>query len=183
MKINKLHEQIWEIEDFLSDEELTVLLSVAKDSPESFWYQDDSPEHWKGKVLMATAALVEDPKYGTFMEMLDTKVSNIFVDAQRVLPISSIMRYRPGEGKGIHRDNEGENDLNNVYGLVIYLNEDYEGGEIYYPTLEYSVKPKKNSVLIHYAGLEHGVNDVTSGIRYVLTSFVEGDEKTTIREK
>lgn len=183
MKVNKLHEQIWEIEDFLSNEELTVLLSVAKDSPESFWYQDESPEHWKGKVLMATDVLMDDPIYGEFMELLDIKVSNIFINYTKVLGISSIMRYRPGEGKGVHRDNEGEQDLNNVYGLVIYLNDDYEGGELYYPTIEYSIKPKKNSVLIHYAGLEHGVNDVISGIRYVLTSFVEGDSSTAVREK
>ena len=115
--------------------------------------------------------------------ILQTKISSLFLNFKEVLPISSIMRYRPGEGKGIHRDNEGEQDLHNIYGLVVYLNDDYEGGEIYYPTIEYSIKPKKNSVLIHYAGLEHGVNDVISGIRYVLTSFVEGDSSTAVREK
>lgn len=183
MKINKLHEQIWEIENFLSKNELTILLSMAKNSPENFWHQDDSPDHWKGKVLMIETALVYGPADRAFMSALNTKISNLFVDAWEVLSISSIMRYRPGEGKGPHRDNDGEKDLNNVYGLVVYLNDDYEGGEIYYPSIKYSIKPKKNSVLIHYAGLEHGVSDVISGIRYVLTSFVQGDPMTAIREK
>ena len=132
---------------------------------------------------MIEVALSNSSMDGEFMKKLNTKIFNLFMNAWEVLSVSSIIRYRLGEGKGIHRDNDGEKDVNNVYGLVFYLNDDYEGGEICYPSLNYSIKPKKNSVLIHYAGLEHGVNNVISGTRYVLTSFVKGDSGTTVKEK
>jgi len=57
------------------------------------------------------------------------------------------------------------------YAAVLYLNDDYEGGEIYFPNLEYSYAPKRGDLVIFPANDEkylHGVNKVLSGNRYTL---------------
>lgn len=58
-------------------------------------------------------------------------------------------------------------------GANFYLNDDYEGGEIYYPNIGFSYKPVPNSLLIH-RGIEsfrHGVKEVTSGWRFGFGMF------------
>lgn len=70
-------------------------------------------------------------------------------------------------------------DTVNDYGLfdyleiaaVLYLNDEYEGGEIYFPNLGYSYAPRKGDLVIFPANDEkylHGVNKVLNGNRYTL---------------
>jgi hypothetical protein len=77
----------------------------------------------------------------------------------------------------LHKDNG--HDPSVLYGVVIYLNNDFEGGEIYYPDLDLKIKPKSRSMIIHFANLDHEVLEVTgTNTRYILSMFVRGDEKT-----
>lgn len=55
------------------------------------------------------------------------------------------------------------------YSCVIYLNDDYEGGEIYFPQKNFSYKPVKYSAVFFPGNkyeYEHGVTKTTSGQRY-----------------
>ena len=58
---------------------------------------------------------------------------------------------------------------------MYYLNDDYEGGEIFFPDYNLKIKPKPNSLLM-FPGNEnyaHGVKEVTKGFRYTYqVSFV-----------
>jgi predicted 2-oxoglutarate/Fe(II)-dependent dioxygenase YbiX len=69
-----------------------------------------------------------------------------------------------------------------VFGIAIYLNEDFEGGELNYPDLNISIKPKKASILIHDAKLLHQVLPVAYGSRYSITTFVFGTESTKVKQ-
>lgn len=182
MKARSLGHRVWEIENALPQEDLDLLLTLAKTSEEPLWYSDKVPEYWRGKVIMAVELLIQNKSTENFMDNLNAKLESIFDRAKSVLAVSSIIRYTPGESMDIHQDNVEAHDADNVFGLVLYLNDDYIGGEIYYPELGLEIKPKANSILIHYAGLKHGVKEVTSGVRYVITSFIKGDETTSIRE-
>jgi hypothetical protein len=55
------------------------------------------------------------------------------------------------------------------YSSVIYLNDEYEGGEIYFPEKDFEVRPEKYSA-IFFPGNDyeyiHGVKEITSGKRY-----------------
>lgn len=69
----------------------------------------------------------------------------------------------------IDRPDHGVNNLGSNY----YLNDQYVGGELYYPQLNFSYKPVPNSLVIH-RGIEqfrHGVRDVTSGVRLSFGMF------------
>lgn len=62
-------------------------------------------------------------------------------------------------------------DSNIRYGFVLYLNSDFEGGEIYYPEYGIDVKPEPGLLVIHSGDIRHGVREITKGIRHNMTSF------------
>jgi hypothetical protein len=81
---------------------------------------------------------------------------------------------------GAHRDNELDDTV--LFGVVIYLNDNYEGGEIYYQDLNLTIKPKARSMIIHPAGIKHEVLNVKGNhTRYTFSIFVRGDSKTKIQ--
>jgi predicted 2-oxoglutarate/Fe(II)-dependent dioxygenase YbiX len=56
---------------------------------------------------------------------------------------------------------------------VIYLNDEFEGGEIFFPEFDFSHKPKVGDLIIFPAftkdhAYNHGVTEVTSGKRYTI---------------
>lgn len=58
------------------------------------------------------------------------------------------------------------------YAANLYLNDDFEGGELFFPERNLSIKPKAGQLVLFPGGNEyiHGVKPVTSGERCVLFS-------------
>jgi hypothetical protein len=53
----------------------------------------------------------------------------------------------------------------------MYLNDEYEGGEIVFPTLRKSYHPDPGTCISYptlWPAYDHGVNTVTGGARYVM---------------
>ena len=75
----------------------------------------------------------------------------------------------------------GEKPAKALNGAIIYLNSDFEGGELYYPNLDIVVKPEPGLLAIHPGTLKylHGVKPVIGNTRYTLTSFFKYDNSTT----
>ena len=57
--------------------------------------------------------------------------------------------------------------------VLVYLNDEYEGGELYFPDLDFGVRPKKGMLIAFPGNLyyTHGVAPVTSGTRYTLSQW------------
>ena len=180
MEIRRITEDIWEVENLLSQEEVEHLLSVAKASEDFFWYSEEQSQDWSGRVLNAPLAYGQSSKEMDILLKLAEIIENLFINMTKYVQPYSILRTRTGEHFPYHSDSV--TDIYNVFGLVFYLNDDYTGGELDYQDLNISVKPKANSMLIHRAHLIHGVKEVTNGTRYAVSSFVEGDKTTAIRE-
>ena len=81
--------------------------------------------------------------------------------------------WRYGASAAVHKDNHEDFEyLTNS--TIIYLNDDYEGGEIYFPNLNFTYKPKKGDAIIFPCNTEnydHGVKEVTSGNRYTIAMW------------
>jgi hypothetical protein len=102
----------------------------------------------------------------------------------------AVHKMKKGSYFHAHSDNYGFTDIikasemyvdgeefdlvkNNVFGIIVYLN-DFEGGEIEYVNQNIKYKPIKGDLLIHGAhnSCEHKVNEVLSEIRYVYPNNV-----------
>ena len=84
-----------------------------------------------------------------------------------------LSRWDTGASAGVHMDNHVRFEyLTNS--SIVYLNDDYEGGEIYFPKFDFSYKPKKGDAIIFSCDTEeyqHGVTTVTKGSRYTIAMW------------
>lgn len=65
------------------------------------------------------------------------------------------------------------------HGIVIFITDDFDGGEIVYVNKGISIKPKAGSLLVHPGDIEysHAVNKFYNGERIVYAAFVHEDRK------
>lgn len=77
-----------------------------------------------------------------------------------------------GEGTDMYAHvDQYDGDSNIRYGLVMYLNDGFDGGQIYYPDYDLEVTPEPGLLVMHPGNIVHGVRMVNSGVRYNMTSF------------
>ena len=81
-----------------------------------------------------------------------------------------IARFSEGFGMHEHFDSTRPNDI----ATLIYLNDDYEGGSIYFPELNIEVKPDAGDLICFpdTPDFVHGVKPITKGIRYTSPRWI-----------
>lgn len=182
MKVNKLSPDIYEIEEFVSLEEQAEVLRYCANLDESEWWKADYPGH-EDTFFFGKQKLGELPQ---IFKDITTNVQNIFDDVFYFDPIS-LQRHPGGNFMQAHRDYwKKDEDYYIRFGIVIYYNDDYIGGEIEYPDLGIVHKPKARSLILHGGNILHGTTEVTSdGYRYFSTSFVRGtlDQPVVLNQK
>ena len=182
------------LDNFMTEEELIYLNNFARtntawDYTESQYNEDGlciyDASYWADRVATDDTLDSVDPKVSVIIKgmqaRLKAEVDKFFkVDA---LPTSAaVVRWLPGQFQHPHADKElhiGEdrgkpNDFP-YYDLagLFYLNDDYEGGELYFPDQGIQFKPKAGSAYFFPGDMNyiHGVTEITSGIRYVCPFF------------
>ena len=121
------------------------------------------------------------------------------IDGYLVDGNETINRMAVGSYWGKHSDNEEFEKIRDIaslykegmdfklihnikYGVVVYINDNYEGGEIYYVNQGISYKPKAGDLLVHSSEEKcmHGVRTVISGTRYAWSSNLGNQVKLPI---
>jgi hypothetical protein len=161
-KINELKEKIYEIENFISDKEIDQIFSIVNLESDEGWGTDN------------TGFKIDRSE---IMFMLEQKIMTQFANATRCVSLQDVKRLKVGEIIGKHHD---QSTPDTMWGAIIYLNDNYSGGEIDYPDLNFMVKPKKGSMIVHSATFLHHVLPVIEGTRYMITTFIFGDETTKL---
>jgi hypothetical protein len=95
-----------------------------------------------------------------------------------------LVKWPPGYPMPAHADNAHPSGAPHVtphrkYASVVYLNDDYLGGELYIATLKLKIKPRKG-LMIAFRGdfsHEHGVTAVESGMRYTMPAWYTDDTR------
>jgi hypothetical protein len=171
--IEKLEEEIWVYKNFLSTEEVEGLLKVANNLTEEDWNSAKNAIAWyNGK----TSPALED------LKPINARIADLVAPDYEPTANLSFTRMFPGDSMHEHEDTCGEDEATSNddfgtcaitrYGVVVYINDNFTGGEIYYPSLNMSYTPVPGDLLIHGARIRHGVAEVTSGIRYAYASFL-----------
>jgi predicted 2-oxoglutarate/Fe(II)-dependent dioxygenase YbiX len=165
-------------EGFLAPDEVAQLLNGARTI--TTW-DAHSQGYWKSRV--AHAAGLNDPKLSEKLIDIRKRVGADITEAFALTePIYAdtlqIVRWPEGFEQQPHADSENPNGVPHEfhwrrYASLIYLNDDFEGGQIYFPKLNLTptIKP---GMLVYFPGtLEylHGVSKVTRGVRFTVVSF------------
>jgi len=82
------------------------------------------------------------------------------------------LKYRPGEQYKVHYD--GGTGSGRALSAVIYLNDNYTGGEIEFPNFKVKIKPEKGMLILfpsNYA-YRHIAHPVLEGTKYSLVTWI-----------
>lgn len=91
----------------------------------------------------------------------------------------SVVRWSAGDEMALHHDGQSAHTQNRTHSVIIYLNDQAAGGEIYFPEIGTLIAPKRCLMLAYDKTLRHGVNAVQTP-RYTLTLWYSDREDCSI---
>ncbi len=173
--------------NFLTPAECGLLTETAAALADKQHVESIKDDFWKGRVLYFPDILSARPGAAALMRDVQRRVTERPRDFYRLtMPIFAdtvqLVRWRTGMHMPVHADRalpggEPHNTPFRDFASVIYLNDAYEGGELYFPRLDLTVKPAMGMLLAFTGGWhhQHGVMKVTSGERLTMPAFYTFD--------
>ncbi len=178
-------EDVVEVQDFLSEQECLDLIA----------YYESKPDLWQhtcfynARVMDPIAPWQSDKSMAideTYMRSLRTKLQQLAEQVfSRELKNLSLSAHKWLEGAfaDYHSDNTELDGTPNAWRenklvTIIYLNDDYAGGDLVFRDHPIKISPKTGSVVVFDVGIDnvHGVTEVESGSRWtMLASFDYAD--------
>jgi len=113
--------------------------------------------------------------YGEFDKILSDIAFEFLLKFEKQSRLSlsgtQLVRYRPGGFFAPHRDNNSIIE-DRIFTIIIYLNDDFVGGETCLDELGDVIAPIKGRVLIFASDIIHSARPVSSGIKYVVVAWL-----------
>lgn len=179
IKVEKIDENIILIKNVLNEKSLNAIKNFCDD--QNGWEKDSDPSH-ESRYFKKTSLDFYTQNAHDFI------YNNILHSIQKEYEIFKswkfVQRLEPDTSKqyafGVHHDNvQYDNNPESkdcdyiTRGVVFYINDDYDGGELYYPHKDLEIKPSAGSIIIHPSSLEyaHAVKTIRSGYRYATAGF------------
>jgi len=165
-------DKIFKVDQIASKEELEFIVDTA--STMEIWDNIHQTEPWLNRVSDHEKLQLCAPGTYRLIKKIQARFMEKISDFYNVtvhVPTPSIARWFVGNSQYPHADKTHYPDYD--IGSVIYLNNDYEGGEIYFPQHDIELRPIAGNA-IAFPGDEyymHGVREITSGSRYTLPIF------------
>lgn len=194
-------ENIVELENFMTPDEIDFLDKAARSI--TVWDVTQSHKNengtiiydagfWKDRVASRPSLDQNDPKIGILIENLVNRLKPIIEDffKVKIQPTGqTVVKWTPGLFQMPHADKElhqGKdaglpNDFPNYdIASLFYINDDYEGGELYFPHQKIQFKPKRGAAYFFPGDMNyvHGVTEIKNSIRYTCPFFWEILEHT-----
>lgn len=156
----------------LSKEDCRFITSLV----DSFYVKNEMSPFIKGNPTVLVAPETENvidilKKYSDIVNKLHKENNGFVPELYTVEAYLSL--WQTGTSAGVHIDShQGYKFVQ--FSTVIYLNDDYEGGEIFFPNQDFCYKPKAGDIVLFPSGgteYPHGVKEVTSGKRYTIAMW------------
>ena len=174
------------IDNFISREECNYLIDIVKDIEP---WETGGSEFWTNRSLNAINIYNKiDKSAGEFLYALREKTKQAILDLykeEHIYPdLFQIVRWFPEMEQPPHADDMTNSEGNDWfhhrhYGVILYLNDDYEGGHTFYPQHNFEIIPKAGTIAIHPGDPDHlhGVTKIKNKKRYTVASFWTREEK------
>jgi hypothetical protein len=196
-KTEVFYENVLFIEDFLKSEELDNILGIIKTTPNKDWSieytknlarfcmekfgRDDVDnlvaegkfeitQNWADKNLNIIAEPISTTLQGRLGKLLELADPSL-----ELAGFGTLQRMQAGVELKTHTDQHTDPSIR--YAAILYINDDYKDGTLFFNNKENSdLRPKPGTLLVFPGNEEfqHGVRPVGEGpIRYVLVGFIK----------
>jgi hypothetical protein len=196
----RLTEDIVLYENFLTYEESAKIIKVLDKQAESekiLWTPISFYESYSSILPKDGDQEIEDFELPTdiFSQIkkgiIDGVASIHDLDPKTIVEIGyHTQKWEPGAYARLHSDNTDEHGHTGPfersrYAAFVYLNEDFEGGLLKFPSHDISVEPKVGMLAVFAGGHAnmHEVTMITKGIRYTLGSFWDDREESAYSQE
>jgi hypothetical protein len=163
------------VENFMTPVECARLRDGFEALKERVFTSDDIDPYWNSRFLWLADILSADPEAGRLLIEKQRLAGEMLASFYRLLrpiytDLTQIVQWPMGIFMKPHADNA--NPDGSPHGMphrdfagVAYLNDDYDGGELYFTALDIAVKPKAGMFVGFTGGFhhEHAVLRVTGG--------------------
>jgi predicted 2-oxoglutarate/Fe(II)-dependent dioxygenase YbiX len=155
-------DNIYRIPDLITSQDAEDLIKVCDSSDPIAETGQWSGMIWEDERIDNIFSQYEKLITETFQKHFDVKC--------KLVSGPYVVKWQESDSMGLHVDDLSENNSQFHLSGIIYLNDDYSGGGLSFPTQGVSLLPKKYEMIIfpgnlHYA---HEVLEITSGSRYTL---------------
>jgi hypothetical protein len=173
--------------DLLTAKECDTLCQAFAALEHRLFKSDAIDPYWNNRFIWFADIAAARPAAGQIMLDALRRANQRMTEFYRLrAPIYAdllqIVRWQPGMFMLPHADNANPDDSEHRMGYrdfsgVFYLNDDYEGGELYFTALDVAVKPRRGMFLGFTGGFhhEHTVLRVQSGTRLTMPIFFTFD--------
>jgi hypothetical protein len=196
-KTEVFHDHVLFVTDFLKDNELNEILEIINTTPNEDWsieytknlarfcmekFGRDDVENLVAEGKFEITVGWEDKNLDVTQKpisrTLQIRLSDLLFLADSTLELGgfgTIQRMQPGVELKAHTDQHTDPSIK--YAAILYINDDYKDGELFFKNKENSeLRPKPGTLLIFPGNeeYEHGVRHVGEGpIRYVTVGFIK----------
>jgi len=195
-EVKDITPELFSVENFLSEDQISTFWDIINSTSQEDWEveyhanlkwfcmekfgRDDVDnlvaegkfeitQNWKDKNFNISSHEIYRPLYDDINSMV------IESDPELVLSgFATIQRMQAGVELKAHTDQKTDPSIK--YATIVYINDDYADGELFFPNLDIQLKPKPGTMLFFPGNeqYEHGVKHVGKGpIRYVLVGFIK----------
>jgi hypothetical protein len=195
--VKVVHDQVLIVENLLLKEELETLLKIIKTTDDDDWfleYKRSLSRFCMEKFGRSDVEnLVAEGKYEitqgwddknlnigneTISKVLQKRIGDLISLSDNTLALAGFgTLQRMQEGVELKSHTDQHTDPSIKYAAILYINDDYKDGTLFFKNKENSdLRPKPGSLLIFPGNqeFEHGVRNVGKGpIRYVLVGFIK----------
>ncbi len=145
-------------------------------------------EYWSGRFIWQNN--LPESEIDAIRVMQQVRAQTLTILNQALRPdeplysdTAQLVRWHEGIELAPHVDNMEPDGRPNIsphrsFSSILYLNDDYEGGETYFPGHGIRIKPTAGALVVFGAGPEyvHGITRVTRGLRYTYAGWFTYDK-------
>jgi hypothetical protein len=194
--VTKISNEVLLVEDFISKEELVEIFKIIDSTPDKEWFieyhanlknfclekfgRDDVDnlvsegkfeitQNWQDKNLNITGIDIQKKIFKRLNDLVLEESPDLHLSG-----FATIQRMQETVQLKSHTDQHTDPSIR--YASILYLNDNYKDGELFFEKLGIELKPKAGSIVLFPGDSkhEHGVRHVGVGeIRYVLVGFIK----------
>jgi hypothetical protein len=168
------------IKNILSNEQINKIIAYINTNINDFGDLNKA-DYWSGRTLFfhsikdheVQQLILSSIKYG-YLDLMKRSSEPLYCEHL------SIARWPEGYDLSPHADAENPKGSPphpypwRDYAMITFLNEDFDGGVLYFPNQKLEIKPKTGYTIYFPGTLEylHGVTKILKGNRYTIASFL-----------